>query len=264
MQYLELQLDDLVIDPTNYRGEPRGIDTLAKSIREHGLLQNMVVTPREDGRYLVMAGNRRLLALDRLMAEGHIPRDTKFMCLVRDDSPWESLTENLIREDVAPWQTGYRFLELNEAGHSSHEIGKILGISHATVFNYIRLSRGLHPKIIEKATRLGHKCLNKTQYMRLADCINRETLEPDLEVQLLLFERMLDYKDGVKKRRRTQGKKLSEVQELYRRFERLCDGSVALPPHVQTVVVPLLNYLNGDTKRPFFPPQPKVAVDGDR
>src|SRR3546814_12597642 len=74
-----IRLDRLVKSPRNVRKTPSSgaADAeLKASIAVHGLQQNLVVTPANgDGAYEVIAGGRRLAALNALQAEGQPPAD---------------------------------------------------------------------------------------------------------------------------------------------------------------------------------------------
>src|SRR5258708_6942842 len=59
-----------------------GMGELKASLVAHGLLQNLVVTDAGDGRFLVIAGGRRLEALRTLQAEGKLPPDFAVPCQV--------------------------------------------------------------------------------------------------------------------------------------------------------------------------------------
>jgi len=59
-----LPLDHLIPDPDNERSDTdqEAISRLAHSIKQHGLLQRLLVRPVESGKYMVVAGHRRLMA----------------------------------------------------------------------------------------------------------------------------------------------------------------------------------------------------------
>ena len=63
-----IPLNKLVPSPANVRktGALISIEELAASIAAHGLLQNLQVRPGDNGKYEVVAGERRLAALKRL------------------------------------------------------------------------------------------------------------------------------------------------------------------------------------------------------
>lgn len=109
---------------------------LARSIREVGILQPVVVRPR-DGGYELVAGERRVRAA-RLAGLATIPaivRETDDTEALR-----EALIENLHREDLSPLEMAAAFQELlEELGVTQEVLAERLGFSRAHVANTIRL-----------------------------------------------------------------------------------------------------------------------------
>ena len=135
---LELPLDAIRPNPrqprTDFAGE--GLEALADSIREVGVLQPVVVRPRDDG-YELVAGERRLRAA-RLAGLAVIP------AVVREgrdeDSLREALIENIHREDLRPLELAAALQELlDELGATQDSVAERLGYSRAHVANTIRL-----------------------------------------------------------------------------------------------------------------------------
>ena len=109
---------------------------LARSIREVGVLQPIVVR-RRDGQYELVAGERRLRAA-RLAGLATIP------AIVREagdaESLREALIENIHREDLSPLELASAFQELLEdLGATQEVVAERLGCSRAHVANTIRL-----------------------------------------------------------------------------------------------------------------------------
>ena len=109
---------------------------LARSIREVGVLQPVVVR-RQDGGFELVAGERRLRAA-RLAGLATIP------AIVREgddtESLREALIENLHREDLGPLEMAAAFQELLEdLGVTQETVAERLGCSRAHVANTIRL-----------------------------------------------------------------------------------------------------------------------------
>ena len=75
---------DLVASPRNVRRVKADIAPLAISLAADGLIHNLVVTPREDGKYEVIAGERRRRAIVQLVKAGTWERDVQIACEVRD------------------------------------------------------------------------------------------------------------------------------------------------------------------------------------
>ena len=113
--------------------------TLAESIRENGILQPLIVTQGENGRYRLIAGERRLRAA-RIAGLAKVP------CLLRDETEEQAallaLTENLQRQDLHFLEEADSIAELISAfGLSQEEAAKKLGLSQSAVANKLRLRR---------------------------------------------------------------------------------------------------------------------------
>ncbi len=112
------------------------LDELVESIREHGLIQPLVVRP-VGGKYELIAGERRWRASTRLeLAEVPV--------IVREASDRDvlemALIENLQREDLDPLEEAEAYARLaREFGLKQEEIARRVGKNRATVSNAIRL-----------------------------------------------------------------------------------------------------------------------------
>jgi ParB family transcriptional regulator, chromosome partitioning protein len=109
---------------------------LARSIREVGVLQPVVIRARDSG-YELVAGERRLRAA-RLAGLATIP------AIVREgddsESLREALIENIHREDLGPLELAGAFQELlEELGVTQEIVAERLGYSRAHIANTIRL-----------------------------------------------------------------------------------------------------------------------------
>lgn len=110
---------------------------LADSIREHGVLQPLVVRPRPNGRYQIVAGERRWRA-SRMAGLEEVPVVVKELS---DNETLEiALVENLIREDLNPIEEalGYRSL-MESFGMTQDEVARRVGRSRPAVANALRL-----------------------------------------------------------------------------------------------------------------------------
>jgi ParB family chromosome partitioning protein len=114
------------------------LDELAASIRAKGVIQPLLVRPR-DGGYELVAGERRLRAAERAGLR-RVP------VVVREVSDAESLElaviENVQRDDLSPLEeaTAYQRL-LDEFGHTQEEVAERVGKSRPAVANTLRLLR---------------------------------------------------------------------------------------------------------------------------
>ena len=126
------------------RNQPRknfddaAISALANSIREHGMLQPILVRPLPDSNnYQIVAGERRWRAA-RMLSLNEVP------VIVRELSDLETaeiaLIENLQREDLNPVEEAKAFQRLqDDFGMKQDEIAKKVGCSRSTVANALRL-----------------------------------------------------------------------------------------------------------------------------
>lgn len=118
--------------------DPEALEELAASIREHGVLQPLVVSREAEGDgYVLIAGERRLEAA-RLAGLQTVPAVVR---QVEDQERLElALVENLQRADLNPLEAaeGYRMLA-EDFGLSHEAIARRVGKSRAAVTNALRL-----------------------------------------------------------------------------------------------------------------------------
>lgn len=147
-QQVELLAVDKIIanvdQPRKYFDED-DMDELVKSIQEHGVLQPIIVAPR-DGQYLLVAGERRWRASKAAGLE-KIPALIKPLS---DSQIFElALIENIQRSNLNPIEEaqGYRQL-VDRFGYSTGHIAKRMGKSRPQIANALRLL-ALPPEVLE-------------------------------------------------------------------------------------------------------------------
>jgi ParB family chromosome partitioning protein len=129
-------LADIQPNPRNPRSKLTGIEDMAESIREYGLLQPILLR-EADGRYEVVAGHRRLSAVQSLGWP-------KIPALVRlaaaDEAYLLTLIENLQRDDLSPREQS-RALEtlVRERGWSTRQVAAAVKRSPAYVSKRLRV-----------------------------------------------------------------------------------------------------------------------------
>ena len=144
----QIAIKNLVISPLNVRKkEGSGIAELAALIAAQGLIHNLVVTEqkkksRKTGKYEVVAGGRRLAALNLLVAEERLSKDHEVNCRVVgvEEVLEVSLAENSGREAMHPADLVMAYRNLTEAGLSPDEIAPRFGVSPLTVKRYLKLT----------------------------------------------------------------------------------------------------------------------------
>lgn len=152
-QVVELPLESIEANSQQPRHQfdQEKLEELAASIREHGVVQPVVVRPLGNGRYQLVAGERRLRACQAL-GLGSIP------ALVREMDSREAsevaLIENLQREDLNPLEEAEAYRSLMEQyGLTQEEVARRVAKSRAAVANSVRLLS--LPAEVQDALRQG-------------------------------------------------------------------------------------------------------------
>jgi ParB family transcriptional regulator, chromosome partitioning protein len=122
--------------PRQYFDEDALAD-LAASIREHGVLQPVLVRPRADGHYQIIAGERRWRA-SKMAGLSRIPVIVEH---IDDEAALEiAIIENLQREDISPLEEAEMFERMTrEHGYSLRKLATKLGKDKGYLENRLRL-----------------------------------------------------------------------------------------------------------------------------
>ena len=154
----EIDVNDISLNPdqprTNFN--QNSLEQLASSINELGLIQPITVKDN-DGKYILISGERRLRAFKKLNLDS-IPA---YIRKANDQSSLEmALVENIQRRDLDAIEIAISYKRLIEELNLSHdEMSKKLGKDRSTITNYIRLLK-LDPiiqsGIRDKFISMGH------------------------------------------------------------------------------------------------------------
>ena len=163
-QIRDIPLSQLELSPDNVRKTPANASAfteLKASIAAHGLLENLIARAMEPGpdgpgRYAVIAGGRRLAAMQALAAEGALDEDHPVPCrmigaIVAAEEV--SLAENTVRAAMHPADQVEAFRRLADAGSTAAAIAARFGVSERTVEKRLRLGNAA-PVLLE-AYRAG-------------------------------------------------------------------------------------------------------------
>lgn len=223
-QAQELPLEKVFPNPDQPRKDfaSAALDELAQSIREHGVLLPLIVTPEADGRYMIIAGERRWRAAG-------IAKLKKVPVVVRSMSNQHklevALIENLQREDLNPLEMATAYFKLHEQFNLTYEqVGKSVGRSMSSVSNILRLL-GL-PKEAKQALVEG----------KISEGHGRQILavkEPEVQLEMLRLiiknnwsvrkteQFVIGYKEGEKNKTAAVAKTRVETPQTKRLEKRL-------------------------------------------
>lgn len=182
----ELHISNIHPNPNQPRRhfEESALQELADSIRQHGVLEPLIVRP-VDGSYEIVVGERRWRACQ-------IAGVTVVPVLIRELSEREAmelaLVENLQREDLNPMEEAEAYQRLlDEFGLTQEEVARRVGKERSTVANRLRLL-GLRGRAREALVKgeitAGHaKALLSLNSELQRDSVVRRIMEEDLSVR---------------------------------------------------------------------------------
>jgi ParB family chromosome partitioning protein len=180
------------------------INMLAESIKEKGLLQPILVKKMEDGKIIIVSGERRFRAHQLL------ERETIPSWFTTGDAEELALVENLVREDLNPMETAEALMKLKErlGDKKQADLAKLIGKAESTLSEYLSLNN--FPPDIRDVIRGNNR-------FALRD-LKKIAVKKDPERQRELFEK---YKNRILKLnpgKRAQGEeahrnKLAAMQE---------------------------------------------------
>lgn len=177
---LEIATDDIKPNPNQPRTHfnEQDIEQLARSIKEHGILQPLLVSDKENGSYQLIAGERRWRA-------AKIANLEKVPALVRETNPQEilelALIENIQRADLSALEEAAAYQKLaNDFQLTQQEIADRVGKSRTTITNTLRLLE--LPDKIQKS--LDNNEITEGHARALLGLSNAEDMIQNLEVIL--------------------------------------------------------------------------------
>ena len=165
--------------PRQIFGE-KELNELADSIKEHGIIQPLIVRPLGD-KYEIIAGERRYKAAS-IAGLYNVP----VIVLEKDDNESAELAiiENIQRKDLTPIEEAKSYQKLLNRGLTQEEIAKKLGIAQPTVANKLRLlslpdevqEALLNTRISERHARALLRLENVSDQLNLLNRIINEKL----------------------------------------------------------------------------------------
>ena len=205
----ELKLSDIRPNPNQPRTvfDEEALQELASSIKAIGIVQPITVREVEDGKYEIVAGERRFRA-SKLAGLETIPA---YIRKVEEESVLElALIENIQREDLNAIEIAISYERLiDECNLTQDALSERVGKKRTTISNYLRLLRLPAPiqlAIKERKISMGHA----------RAIINIE----DPETQYMVFEQIMKYDFSVRKVEEVVRELMKPEEEKERKAER--------------------------------------------
>ena len=188
--------------------EPTALDELAASIREHGVLQPILVRPLGPNTYQIVAGERRWRA-SRLAGLESIPALIED---IDDDTALEiAIIENLQREDLTPLDEAAMYDRMvHEHGYSIRKLADKLGKDKGYLENRLRLADA-PPEIRELVSLRKDSLSHAYELMKVEDPKKRRRLAEQVARGELTLIKLRDKIEGRRPRATTDSEDTIEA-----------------------------------------------------
>jgi len=241
-----VQIDHIEPNPEQPRlvFEPEALNELASSIREHGVLQPILVRPLGPNTYQIVAGERRWRA-SRLAGLETIPA---LIEEIDDDTALEiAIIENLQREDLTPLDEAAMYDRMvHEHGYSIRKLADKLGKDKGYLENRLRLADA-PPEIRELVSLRKDSLSHAYELMKVEDPKKRRRLAEQVARGELTLIKLRDKIEGRKSRPGAADDELAEdlpAAQVERTEEDERDelwASAEVPPAVEVSDDSLVN-----------------------
>src|SRR5512140_2371296 len=186
---LNISVDSIDQNPFQPRThfDEQALDELAASIRKLGIVQPLTVRETADGRYQLIAGERRLRAA-RLAGLTHVPA---YIRTADDQAMLElALVENIQREDLDAVEVAINFQRLiEECKLTQEQLSDRVGKQRSTISNYLRLLR--LPAEIQLGIKNKHLMMGHARTL-----VNIENPKAQMEVYYKIVENDLSVRQA--------------------------------------------------------------------
>lgn len=200
----------LEANPNQPRSVLGDLSDLRSSIADKGILEPILVRPREDGRFTIISGERRF----RAALEAGLEEVPCIEMHVSDEELLEiALIENLQRKDLTPLEEADGFAALQEKhGYTHEEIAGSVGKSRVTVTETLSLTR--LPETVKDRCRRAD-ITSKSLLLELSRMDSEEQMLSALNAHATGAQVTRDEVRGMRSAEKTPGKKGSSFREAY-------------------------------------------------
>jgi len=169
----QIPLDRISSNPYQPRKifNEQSLDDLARSVREHGIVQPLVVSRTADNRYRLIAGERRFRAAQKAGLQS-VPAVIKDL-QKEGDALQIALIENIQREDLNPIEEANAYHQLHdEFGLTQEEISRRIGKERSTVANFLRLLK--LPETVKQRLATGQLSMGHARALLSLDSAKKQ------------------------------------------------------------------------------------------
>lgn len=220
------------------------LDELAASIREHGVIQPLIVSPKGDGTFILIAGERRLQASQRagLKIVPVVMRQANNQELLE-----LALIENVQRADLNPMEEAEAYRQLaDDFGLSKEKVAERVGKSRVAVTNTIRLLE--LPDVVKRAVADG--TITEGHGRALLGLSNQKAREAafqtvvNLSLNVRQTEELVRNRSGQKPVKAFKPRKNADVSDVEKRLQKSLGTKVALKHGKKGGTVTIYYYSN--------------------
>lgn len=220
------------------------LDELAASIREHGVIQPLIVSPKGDGTFILIAGERRLQASQRagLKTVPVVMRQANNQELLE-----LALIENVQRADLNPMEEAEAYRQLaDDFGLSKEKVAERVGKSRVAVTNTIRLLE--LPDVVKRAVADG--TITEGHGRALLGLSTQKAREAafqtvvNLSLNVRQTEELVRNRSGQKPVKAFKPRKNADVSDVEKRLQKSLGTKVALKHGKKGGTVTIYYYSN--------------------
>jgi len=212
--------------------DEQSLDELATSIKKLGIVQPLTVRDAGNGRYQLIAGERRLRAA-RLAGLTHVPA---YIRTADDQAMLElALVENIQREDLDAVEVAISFQRLiEECKLTQEQLSDRVGKQRSTVSNYLRLLK--LPAEIQLGIKNKHLMMGHARTL-----VNIEDPKQQINVYYKIIDGELSVRQAEELVRHLQTEKIKDPEKVERK-KKLNEDFLQLSEHLNKLFLAQVNF----------------------
>jgi ParB family chromosome partitioning protein len=231
---MDISLDSIDGNPFQPRThfDEQALEELAGSIRKLGIVQPLTVRETGNGRYQLIAGERRFRAA-RMAGLTHVP---SYIRTADDQAMLElALVENIQREDLDAIEVAISFQRLiEECRLTQEQLSDRVGKQRSTIANYLRLLR--LPAEIQLGIRNKHVMMGHARTL-----VNIENPKTQMDVYYRIIDGDLSVRQVEELVRMLQTEKIKDPAKRERK-KKLNEDFVQLSEHLNRIFSTRVNF----------------------